>query len=152
MKVYSDPNWPDKKLLMGYQGSSYLDSGFLAPVGLVRDDVNCRELLELIYLHVRESLPPEVLPASYRFSHSWAGGFGVKAGLGPRDCIVVTLCECRSLVIFPVDERSVTFFYFDGELHNEKICSGGVILSVEDPEFFDDLDEFILEWFRSERS
>ena len=134
--------------LMGYQGKSFLDAGFIyAPFRpLEEDTVSYKEIMELVFLHIRESLPVEVLPASYKMEKSWAAG-------KERPCIHLTMDECRTFMIFPLTDNSITFFYVEksawSTVGDKRAFQD--ILVAENPSFLDDLDKIVFKWYRSER-
>jgi hypothetical protein len=136
---------------MGYKGKTALDSGFVfapyPPLGF-GDDVNYNfdELMELVFFHIREALPKEVLPARYKMDESYAAG-------RRRPCIHLTMDGCRTFVIFPLTDRSITFFWVDtsawSAVGDKRAYQD--ILMAHDPDFLDDLDGVILRWFREEQ-
>jgi hypothetical protein len=129
---------------MGYKGSTSLSSGFVyapyPPTGW-GDMSDYKELIDLVFFHVREALPKEVLPASYKVSDSYVAGW-------MRPCIHLTMDKCRTLIIFPLSDNRVTFFRADFSSERRAYKD---MLKIEDPSFFEELDKIILKWFRAEQ-
>ena len=124
-------------MLTGYKGTSSLSTGYVYAYPTYA--MNYKELLELVYLHLRESLPSEVLPATYEYYTAGAWG---------KDLVSLTMERCRTLRIHAPVENEVFFACIDSFGvridQSDNFCA-------QDPKFFDKIDKYIISWFRKER-